>query len=792
MMAATPTTLVSRTPGPDQLLTAARERRWLDGRNGSGRTLLDAEDIRRACLSASSSTDPFGIRIANAAISGALDLRAATVEVPLHFAACTFTSPPRFDGAVLHELAITDGRHGDALADGLLDSSSLPGLLANGVRIQRDLVLSGSVITGAHASSASLTRTSAVWLTEARIGGRLLAVGTKIYASGDRALQADRTHVAGDVRLVRGFLATGEVRLLAMQLGGSLDLTASQLLPKDGRALDIAEAAIGGSVFVLDDPDLRLRPRVEGRVEMGRTVVQGRLLIRNADLQAPPKGTALHDYNSEDRGVQAWLIAPRLVVHGQTSIEADTVIRGGLLLHGAHLAGGLEMDGAVVWNPNDLALDLSQSTIGAPLRARRALVEGTVNIGSARIAGPLDLHGAQFTKPQTRRSLIAVGAQIQGDVVLRRLTALNGSLNFRGASIAGIVDAEEATLINPGRKTLSLHQTHVLGNVRLCAGFLSIGLVVINRAVVEGRLRCDRGTFQWTSAEAEPGERLEPNPRGSAIEAISAKIRSGIGLGWRIQAGAVDFTDAQTTYLADDPDTDWPARSYLSGFAYERFAPLQMNRGFGEWDGRIRARWLARLEPYDPRPWEQVARVLRANGDSRAAEEVLIAQRRRARRHRREGGESPWRLLYDYLQDVTVRYGFRPQRALALLLVLIAAVAVSLTPTSSRHALVATDPTGTTYFATGKQRSVNTTAPLRQPSGDAAFGDGAVRSFDPLLYAIDVVVPIIDLHQRDTWYTDASTRGNLLQGWLNVCTLLGWTLSTIFALSLARIGRSSP
>ena len=61
-----------------------------------------------------------------------------------------------------------------------------------------------------------------------------------------------------------------------------------------------------------------------------------------------------------------------------------------------------------------------------------------------------------------------------------------------------------------------------------------------------------------------------------------------------------------------------------------------------------------------------------------------------------------------------------------------------------------------------------------------------------MLYAIDTVVPLVSLEQRSTWYPDPHVQGgSFMQWWLNVATLLGWLLSSIFVLSLARITRSS-
>jgi hypothetical protein len=60
-----------------------------------------------------------------------------------------------------------------------------------------------------------------------------------------------------------------------------------------------------------------------------------------------------------------------------------------------------------------------------------------------------------------------------------------------------------------------------------------------------------------------------------------------------------------------------------------------------------------------------------------------------------------------------------------------------------------------------------------------------------VLYAIDTVVPLISLEQRSTWYPDPHVRGGqVVSWWLNLATLLGWLLSSIFVLSLARLSRS--
>jgi hypothetical protein len=66
-----------------------------------------------------------------------------------------------------------------------------------------------------------------------------------------------------------------------------------------------------------------------------------------------------------------------------------------------------------------------------------------------------------------------------------------------------------------------------------------------------------------------------------------------------------------------------------------------------------------------------------------------------------------------------------------------------------------------------------------------------VRCFNPVVYAVDTVVPLVALGQRGTWYPAPDDRlGRLVEWWLDAATLLGWLLSSILVLSFARLSRN--
>ena len=67
-----------------------------------------------------------------------------------------------------------------------------------------------------------------------------------------------------------------------------------------------------------------------------------------------------------------------------------------------------------------------------------------------------------------------------------------------------------------------------------------------------------------------------------------------------------------------------------------------------------------------------------------------------------------------------------------------------------------------------------------------------MRCFNPVLYAVDTVVPLIALDQRATWYPDRFVAGGrVVEWWLNLATVAGWLLSSVFLLSFARLARNT-
>ena len=95
------------------------------------RPVVSAMDVAAVCIAGGPSA-PSGLRVRGVWVRGRLDLAHAEVPFPVSFDDCVFDEPVCLHGA--HLPALT------------LEACELPALEANGIHIDHDLVLSGSVV----------------------------------------------------------------------------------------------------------------------------------------------------------------------------------------------------------------------------------------------------------------------------------------------------------------------------------------------------------------------------------------------------------------------------------------------------------------------------------------------------------------------------------------------------------------------------------------------------------------------------------------------------------------------
>jgi hypothetical protein len=300
---------------------------------------------------------------------------------------------------------------------------------------------------------------------------------------------------------------------------------------------------------------------------------------------------------------------------------------------------------------------------------------------------------------------------------------------------------------------------HIAGTLHVKASRMN-GLILDN-ATVEQMLDLDH---------------VELGTAGSVASLQRVTAQSGARLRWGGDKGSVNLSDASMGNLVVDV-AGWPPAYSLTGLQFVSLIAEPASVGGTTWTGSALQRWLNAQNPLDPSVHGELARSLHAQGRAGDAEAVLID----GLRERRKTLPATKRLSWS-MYDALVGYGYRPFRAGLFLLGLIVAVWITLMLPRVEGVLRSQDQAGFLY---------STTHRLTQTSiVPALTATNAVQPYNPILFAVDSVVPLLDLGQRTTWHPDTSTpTGQAMQFWLAFVNVGGWILSTVLVLSMTLLAR---
>ncbi|GHF46529.1 hypothetical protein [Streptomyces griseosporeus] len=402
------------------------------------------------------------------------------------------------------------------------------------------------------------------------------------------------------------------------------------------------------------------------------------------------------------------------------------------------------------------SLDLSGSVLPA-LRADRITVSGELRLVGARLGDGSEqrqpmtdpsVDGTGARRPRRLQEDTAVGtvqladSRIDGNLVLDGLTvadsgdwsllaprlAVGGSLHARDLTASGSLYLRDARVTY----AVNLHAADVGGieaTGLVCGGgfyadwgFHSSGQVLLRAAEIGGVV-----TFHDAVLAEPAGALLLSRLR---VPRLRLDLRQP-------PAGRVILQDAAVDVLVDAEAT-WPGSGRLSleGFSYQRLeteVPVQV---------RSRIGWLTRDPRVGASAFEQLARSYENGGDERAARTVRHARERHLSRQDRLSGR-----LWGLLQDVLFGYGYAPRRALMWLLTLVAA--------------------GSLWFAGHPPERVG--------------GDNN-RAWDPILYSLDLLVPVASLGYRGAFDPTGPSKVVAV-----VLIVSGWTLVTAVIAGARRV-----
>jgi hypothetical protein len=369
-----------------------------------------------------------------------------------------------------------------------------------------------------------------------------------------------------------------------------------------------------------------------------------------------------------------------------------------------------------------------------------------------------------------RHAINAQGAEIKGSVVLRG-AKLTGTTDFNSAIIGGqfsanSTDRYQTEFINPNGVALSLQSAQIKGGTFL-TDFLHppIGAVNFTSAHL-GHLVVDPHSY--------PLGKLRLN--GTIYNNFTDRRNSShICEGWLspITAKSRQKWQNKKDKQKDDPLKPfgyWPAFRALMERIEQGHIPREEGKSDSETAQNILARHIKSRDNHRRHPfaYRQFAKVLDGNGHEAEAREVRItgAKAYTERAAKNLKFRKPFYKAWRCVLGLTTAYGEKLQNAaygLILLFifgwVIFALNAPDMVPARERFYL--NIEAYELWLSNGEL-----------PSGYPAF--------NPFIYSLDVILPIVDIAQESHWRPRNSASGaNWLRyyNWFHI--LIGWFLSTI-------------
>ncbi|MEV0319089.1 oxidoreductase [Streptomyces sp. NPDC050658] len=378
-------------------------------------------------------------------------------------------------------------------------------------------------------------------------------------------------------------------------------------------------------------------------------------------------------------------------------------------------------------------IDLRRSVVRAGATSPFNHENTALSLSNAHVTGGMLLTDAEFNAPGGW-AVSAGGLVMEGGVFCKGGFVAHGEVRLLGAQLPGGLFMRGARLAGPGRRGVALALDNaVASTLDFSDGFTANGTVRLRGTQIS-----DNVSFEGAVLNGPPGG--GPALIAQRMQAVDFRFTPA-----QVPAGPLDLRGAQVSYLHENRHS-WPEVVELDGFVYgsikvEEAGEGQEVAGYRE-SAAHRVAWLRRSPGYSPQPYEQLASWYRTIGHDDEARRVLLAKQR----HRRRALSAPTR-AWGHLLDATVGYGYRPWLAGVWLLIL---------------ALL-----GTLMFAAH--------TPARVKPGEGA-------PFQPLVYTLDLLIPIGGLGQRSAWYwTDDGP-----QALSYLLIALGWVLTTAVIAGVTR------
>lgn len=484
---------------------------------------------------------------------------------------------------------------------------------------------------------------------------------------------------------------------------------------------------------------------------------------------------------SKDVDVRADII--RLFLLGQD--PKITLHAKGIRLRGARIQG---------------VLDLQGSDCGYDLTLTRCEIEKAPSFINARVRG---VHLSGCTLP----GLHADNCDFQGSFFLRSGSYSTGEIAMPGARLSGDLQICSARITSTNGMGIFATSIKVEGSVYLGdypfdeedTELFVDGTVEFASARISGDFICRNcaispdAKFTGPAVFSEGGNENLP----TALSLNRTEIGGVLYLrNNEIVRGMVNLSGAIARRLNDEPSGDAARyRIRLDGFEYQTFSDQA--------DTSLEARldWLERRPEgvgFSAQPYEQLAAVFNKLGHRNDAQDVLRRKERDLRAANmqfiRESGHGVWKLPFLWLSSGLLRwligYGYRPTLAMFWGLILIGLLSVAAHKTWNAGDMT---PNSAPILISANWVSVTETHPENPGAFWSSVGQAGqdYETFNPVAYATDLLIPIVNLGQEDAWApsTSRSDWGKRMW-WIRwFAKGIGWVITALGAAAVTGVIR---
>jgi uncharacterized protein YjbI with pentapeptide repeats len=466
--------------------------------------------------------------------------------------------------------------------------------------------------------------------------------------------------------------------------------------------------------------------------------------------------------------------------------------------------------------------DFSFCGTDLPFKFKNAIFEKEINFSDSKIK-LLDLSGSQVD------GINAQGLFCQSQIFITNIKSTS-EINFISAQIDGSIICSNSKftrvldksyegksyLVKDGKLknkeiiTLNLNSAKINGNVLLDKKFISKGEVSFTSAQIEGGVICSDAKFI--------------NKNKKALSFNSAKINGNVFLGENFCiSGDLDFSASKirkisiskkirikgnflfsvmmvdTIHISNLSFNEKHLKKLrLDGLIYNHLSGTNL-------DSKTLLEWLGKMPEFKPQPYKQLAKVLRNMGHNEDANSIMIKYNDELRKKDFLTCDRLFISILKWIYGKTAGYGYKPLRVLGTMFIVWLFCSLFYWNASKVAVFAPTNPLvfqkkdfyqctvnsdgtpWTDFFNYSKYNSSNNWV-LNENL------DGEYTTFNPFMYSLDVILPIVDLQVEKDWGQYVSSNNGTLNDftrwlmWFEI--LFGWTYSLMLVAILSGLAKN--